>query len=29
MGVFLVALALIGRERLTAGLRGLVARVVR
>jgi branched-chain amino acid transport system permease protein len=29
MGVFLVALALLGRERLTAGLRQLVARVTR
>ena len=29
MGIFLVVLALVGRERLTAGVRGLVARVVR
>ena len=29
MGMFLVALALVGRERLTRGVRGLVARVVR
>jgi branched-chain amino acid transport system permease protein len=29
MGVFLVTLALVGRERLTAGVRGLVAKVVR
>jgi branched-chain amino acid transport system permease protein len=29
MGVFLVALALVGRERLTASVRRLVARVVR
>jgi len=29
MGIFLVALALIGRERLTVGVRGLVAKVVR
>jgi branched-chain amino acid transport system permease protein len=29
MGVFLVALALVGRERLAAGVRGLVARLVR
>jgi branched-chain amino acid transport system permease protein len=29
MGVFLVALALVGRERLAAGVRGLVARRVR
>jgi branched-chain amino acid transport system permease protein len=29
MGVFLVALALIGRDRLTVGVRGLVARIVR
>jgi len=29
MGVFLVALALVGRERLTAGVHGLVAKVVR
>lgn len=29
MGVFLVALALVGRERLTLGVRGLVARVAR
>jgi branched-chain amino acid transport system permease protein len=29
MGVFLVALALVGRERLTSSVRGLVAKVVR
>jgi branched-chain amino acid transport system permease protein len=29
MGVFLVALALVGRERLASGVRGLVARMVR
>jgi branched-chain amino acid transport system permease protein len=29
MGVFLVALALVGRDRLAAGVRGLVAKVVR
>jgi len=29
MGIFLVALALVGRERLTLGVRGLVAKVVR
>jgi branched-chain amino acid transport system permease protein len=29
MGIFLVALALVGRERLTVGVRGLVAKVVR
>jgi branched-chain amino acid transport system permease protein len=29
MGIFLVALALVGRERLTLGVRGLVARVAR
>jgi branched-chain amino acid transport system permease protein len=29
MGLFLVVLALVGRERLTGGMRGLLARVVR
>jgi len=29
MGIFLVVLALVGRERLTSGVRGLVARVAR
>jgi len=29
MGIFLVVLALVGRERLTTGARGLVARVMR
>jgi branched-chain amino acid transport system permease protein len=29
MGLFLVVLALVGRERLSGGMRGLLARVIR
>jgi hypothetical protein len=29
MGIFLVVLALVGRERLAGGVRGLVAKMVR